>query len=198
MSSSTEVRRSRACTQYRSMWSVCSRRRLASIEATIFLRWLPALFGSPGSVWLVNLVASTKRSRGPLRSSPRMVSDVPLVETSALSMTLPPASANRSSILALTSGDAPQPQSSPKVMVPSATSEIRTPDLPKSLYRMRFPHSLWIGDRPAANVSAGSRDVRVPVDRATGRVPQDWPARPTLDLVDVKRESREFLASRRA
>jgi hypothetical protein len=34
---------------------------------------------------------------------------------------------------ALTSGDAPQPQSSPKVMVPSATSEIRTPDLPKSL-----------------------------------------------------------------
>src|SRR5882672_3038176 len=55
-------------------------------------------------------------------------------------MTLPPASANRSRILALTSGDAPQPQSSPKVMVPSATSEIRTPVLPKSLYRMRFPH----------------------------------------------------------
>src|SRR5258708_3439727 len=26
------------------MWSVCSRRRLASIEVTIFLRWLPALF----------------------------------------------------------------------------------------------------------------------------------------------------------
>src|SRR4030081_919263 len=113
-------------------------------------------------------------------------------------MTLPPASANRSSILALTSGAAPQPQSSPKVMVPSATSEIRTPDFPKSLYRMRFPHSLWIGDRPATNVCAGSRDVRVPVDRATGRVPQDWPARPTLDLVDVKREIREFLTSRRA
>src|SRR6202035_924931 len=55
-------------------------------------------------------------------------------------MTLPPASANRSSILALTSGAAPQPQSSPKVIVPSATSEIRTPVLPKSLYLMRFPH----------------------------------------------------------
>src|ERR1700716_2659350 len=49
-------------------------------------------------------------------------------------MTFPPASANRSNILALTAGDAPQPQSSPKVMVPSATSESRTPDLPKSLY----------------------------------------------------------------
>src|SRR3981081_2421872 len=57
-------------------------------------------------------------------------------------MTLPPASANRSSILALTSGGAPQPQSSPKVIVPSATSEIRTPVLPKSLYFIRFPHSL--------------------------------------------------------
>src|SRR5713226_279987 len=56
------------------MWSVCSRRRLASIEVIIFLRWLPALFGSPGSVWLVNLVASTNRSRRPLSSSPRMVS----------------------------------------------------------------------------------------------------------------------------
>jgi hypothetical protein len=31
--------------------------------ATIFLRWLPALFGSSGSVWLVNLVARTNRSR---------------------------------------------------------------------------------------------------------------------------------------
>src|ERR1700686_3724770 len=57
-------------------------------------------------------------------------------------MTLPPASANRASILALTSGAAPQPQSSPKVMVPSATSEIRTPVLPKNLYLMRFPRFL--------------------------------------------------------
>src|ERR1700724_4530779 len=61
-------------------------------------------------------------------------------------MTLPPASANRSSILALTSGGPPQPQSSPKVMVPSATSEIRTPVLPKSLYLTRFPSLLWIGN----------------------------------------------------
>src|SRR5258706_11353726 len=71
-------------------------------------------------------------------------------------MTLPPASANRSSILALASGGAPQPQSSPKVMVPSATSEIRTPDLPKSLYLMRFPR--FFG-RAAAG---GQRGPQVP------------------------------------
>src|SRR6266571_1407837 len=46
--------------------------------------------------------------------------------------------------------------------------------------------------------STGSRDVRVPVDRATGRVPQDRPAGSTLDLVDTKKEIREFLTSRRA
>src|SRR5713226_8769798 len=110
-------------------------------------------------------------------------------------MTLPPASANRSSILALTSADAPQPQSSPKVMVPSATSEIRTPVVPKSLYLTRFPHFLWT---VCVQESTGSREVRVPVDRATGRVPQDRPAGFRLDLLDTKKEIREFLTSRRA
>src|ERR1700682_4657094 len=81
-------------------------------------------------------------------------------------MTLPPASANRSSILALTSGDAPQPQSSPKVMVPSATSEIRTPDLPKSLYLTRFPHV--VDGQPSASSlhkSAGGAACHVPTLR---------------------------------
>src|ERR1700716_442045 len=50
----------------------------------------------------------------------------------------------------------------------------------------------------ATNVSAGSRDVRAPVDRATGRVPQDRAAGFTLDLVYTKKEIREFLTSRRA
>src|SRR5712691_7553502 len=78
-------------------------------------------------------------------------------------MTLPPASANRSSILALTSGGAPQPQSSPKVMVPSATSEIRTPDLPKSLYLMTFPRFLgWAA-------TSGQRGPQVP---GPGRTPR--------------------------
>src|SRR2546430_1284979 len=107
-------------------------------------------------------------------------------------MTLPPASANRSSILALTSGDAPQPQSSPKVMVPSATSESRTPVVPKSLYFMRFPRFPWT---VCVQESTGSRDVRVPVDGATGRVPLDRPAGFTLDPVDMKGEIREFLTS---
>src|SRR2546425_9375899 len=99
-------------------------------------------------------------------------------------MTLPPASANRSSILALTSGDAPQPQSSPKVMVPSATSESRTPDLPKSLYLTRFPHFFWMY---CVQESTGSPDVRVPVDRATGRVPLGRSAGFTLHRVDMKK-----------
>src|SRR6478672_12055375 len=99
-------------------------------------------------------------------------------------MTFAPASANRSSILALTSADAPQPQSSPKVIVPSATSESRTPVAPKSLYLMRFPRFLFVQE------STGSRDVRVPVDRATGRVSLDRATGFTLDLVDMKREVR--------
>src|SRR3984893_15189413 len=81
-------------------------------------------------------------------------------------MTLPPASANSSSILALTSGDAPQPQSSPKVMVPSATSESRTPDLPKSRYLMRFPRFLFVKE------SSVSLSVRLPVDRAFVKDPE--------------------------
>jgi len=51
---------------------------------------------------------------------------------------------------------APQPQSSPKVMVPSATSEIRTPVLPRSLYLMSFPRFLG---RAAAG---GRRGPQVP------------------------------------
>jgi transcriptional regulator with XRE-family HTH domain len=46
--------------------------------------------------------------------------------------------------------------------------------------------------------STGSRDVRVPVDRATGRVPHCRSARFTLALVDTKQEIRDFLTSRRA
>ena len=40
--------------------------------------------------------------------------------------------------------------------------------------------------------------LRVPVDRGTGRVPQRRTAGFTLDLVDTKKEIREFLTSRRA
>ena len=46
--------------------------------------------------------------------------------------------------------------------------------------------------------STGSREVRVPVDRATGRDSQTRPAGSTLWSVDTKQEIREFLTSRRA
>src|SRR5207249_5527448 len=46
--------------------------------------------------------------------------------------------------------------------------------------------------------SRGSRDVRVPVGRAIGRVSQGRAAAFTLDLVDTKKEIRDFLTSRRA
>ena len=49
-----------------------------------------------------------------------------------------------------------------------------------------------------AHESTASRDVRVPVDTATGGVSQTWTARSTLDRVDNKKEIREFLTSRRA
>lgn len=40
--------------------------------------------------------------------------------------------------------------------------------------------------------------MRVPVDRATGGVPQGRAVASTLDLVDTRKEIREFLTSRRA
>src|SRR5712671_1385423 len=44
----------------------------------------------------------------------------------------------------------------------------------------------------------GLRSLRVPVERATGRVTQARPAGFTIGLVDTKKEFREFLTSRRA
>src|SRR5207244_2190093 len=46
--------------------------------------------------------------------------------------------------------------------------------------------------------STGSRAVRVPVDRGTGAVSQGRAVGSTLDLVDTKKEIRDFLTSRRA
>ena len=55
------------------------------------------------------------------------------------------------------------------------------------------------GSRPLAfQESTGSRDVRVPVDRATNSVPQKGTSGSTLDLMETKQEIRDFLTSRRA
>src|SRR2546427_8321596 len=59
----------------------------------------------------------------------------------------------------------------------------------------------WRGGVIAASCvqeSTRSRDVRVPVGRATDRVPQRWAAGFTLAFVDTKKEIRDFLTSRRA
>src|SRR3990172_2729888 len=57
-------------------------------------------------------------------------------------MKFPPASAKASKILRLSSFDAPQPHSSPKVMAPRHSSETRSPDRPRSLSRIVFLLSL--------------------------------------------------------
>src|SRR6185369_856915 len=113
---------------------VCSRLRLASTAWTIFLRWLPAAFGSVPGAALVYFVAITTLCRWPCINSPRKDSLVPLVYRLAVSMKLPPASRKASYTFRASSFAAPQPQSSPKVIVPSAASETRSPLLPKSLY----------------------------------------------------------------
>src|SRR6266566_4888644 len=51
-------------------------------------------------------------------------------------MKFPPASRKASYTFLASSLAEPQPHSSPKVMVPSATSETRSPELPKSRYRI--------------------------------------------------------------
>src|SRR3990172_7235358 len=55
-------------------------------------------------------------------------------------MKFPPASANASNILRLSSFEAPHPHSSPKVMAPRQSSDTLRPLLPSSLNRM-FPSS---------------------------------------------------------
>ena len=86
----------------------------------------------------VYFVARTNRSRRPFRNSPTNFSLVPLVYRLAVSTKLPPASANASKILRLSSFDAPQPHSSPNVIVPRHSSETRRPVFPSSLYRIAY------------------------------------------------------------
>src|SRR5215471_19678348 len=50
-------------------------------------------------------------------------------------MRVPPAAANSSNCLPLSLSEAPQPQSVPKVIVPSASSLTRSPELPSNVYR---------------------------------------------------------------
>src|ERR1700730_3966684 len=56
-------------------------------------------------------------------------------------MKFPPASQKASYTFLASSLAEPQPNSSPKVMVPSAASETRSPELPKSRYRIGISFS---------------------------------------------------------
>src|SRR3990172_7114780 len=84
----------------------------------------------------VYFVARTNRSLRPFRNSPTNFSLVPPVYRFAVSTKFPPASTYASKIFRLSSFDAPQPHSSPNVIVPRHSSETRSPVFPSSLYRI--------------------------------------------------------------
>src|SRR5271157_1310530 len=87
-------------------------------------------------------------------------------------MKLPPASKKASRICRLSSLDEPQPQSSPKVMVPRHNCETRRPDLPRSRYRMFAPleviHSL---DSDDTKIALGSTNH---LNHGKHRLTQKW------------------------
>src|SRR4030095_5503114 len=99
----------------------------------MLLRWLPAAFGSfPGGA-LLYLGARTILCRWSLMNSPTNRSLEPFVYTFAVSMKFPPASRHGSQRLRASPFAAPQPHSSPNVIVPNAASDTRRPLLPNSL-----------------------------------------------------------------
>src|ERR1700720_983324 len=89
----------------------------------MFLRWFPDTFGSVVGAEFVYFVARTTLWRWPCMNSPRNDSLVPFVYRLAVSIKLPPASRKASYTFRASSLAAPQPQSSPKVIVPSASSD---------------------------------------------------------------------------
>src|SRR4030095_4688859 len=112
-------------------------------------------FGSVPGTALVYFVAITTLWRCPCINSPRNDSLVPFVYKLAVSTKLPPASRKASYTFRDSSLAAPQPQSSPKVIVPSAASETRSPLLPKSRYRIEISllkFKQWSVEQPARSI----------------------------------------------
>src|SRR5271163_1302794 len=86
-------------------------------------------------------------------------------------MKLPPASRKALSTWRLSSFDEPQPQSSPNVMVPRHNSETRSPDLPRSRYRILAPFS-----REMDIIDQKSRPDSLPVDPSINeQITQPYP-----------------------
>src|SRR6266849_2401370 len=129
---------SQPCVWYRSMWSVCSRRRLPSQARMIQCRERPSEFPL-GSIRPRHLVARTMESRcaGCCSSQrPMISSEVPLGPTggytSAVSTRLPPLSMYWSSSPIAARSSA----SWPNVIVPSANSVTRSPVRPSRRLRI--------------------------------------------------------------
>jgi hypothetical protein len=99
----------------------------------MFLREFPAAFGSPACIASVYFVAMTHRSRSPATKRPTISSDWPSWYLFAVSMKLPPASAKAASTAWLSGSSAPNPQASPKLIVPRHSSDTRIPLRPSSL-----------------------------------------------------------------
>src|ERR1700733_9449525 len=119
------------------MWSVRSRRRLASQPETMWCRERPASLGPPPMA-IRTLVATSTSSRRPARTSPAISSASPPEYTSAVSMRLTPASRHMSTWRRASSTPVEptfaNPPVPPKVIVPMVSTEIRSPDLPSVRY----------------------------------------------------------------
>ena len=109
-----------------SMWSVPSRRRLASAACMIHFRERPRPFG-PGPIGFATLVAKTHAFRSAAMAPPVTSSDRPSLYASAVSMKLIPASRARSTMrLEVASFVCP-----PNIIVPRQMGETFKPDRPR-------------------------------------------------------------------
>src|SRR5215217_1867164 len=122
------------------MWSVPSRRRLASQARIRWWRERPASFG-PSPIAMRAFVASRTRSRRPASAWPRISSEAPAEYTSAVSIRFTPASRHKSiwrrapsTSVEPTLANLPPP---PKVIVPRVSAETRRPERPSWRYSMR-------------------------------------------------------------
>ncbi len=95
---------------------------------------MPEKLGSFILVKRVYFVAITKWSLSEAINSPTYFSLVPSVYLLAVSIKFPPEFAYKSKICLLSSLVEPQPHSSPKVIVPRASSKTLNPHLPNNLY----------------------------------------------------------------
>src|SRR5579859_1413698 len=133
------------------MWSVPSRRRLASTPARMCLRDSPRSLG-PAPVAPKTLVAITRSSRSrPLSQRPRIDSDAPALYTSAVSMKVPPASTKPSRMRTEVSSSV----GPPKCIAPRHNSLTFRPVRP--MYRYSMPGDAMPSSALEGNLSRVSR-----------------------------------------